>query len=419
MYPRHVEPALARRLAEHPVVRLTGPRTCGKTTTCAALIESMGGSVVRLDDPAERRAAAADPGGFLRGLPRPVLVDEYQHVPDVLDVVKGELSRAPGTVGQWLLCGSISVDAMIAAAQSLGGRLTDLTMGTLTLDERRSWAPSVFLRRVMADGSAFLHGWRPPVRLDRAELLGEVATGGFPLVVDQRDREGAVRRLLADWVSAAVIADAAAVGGVRNTEELRRMLGLYAASTASITPKNAPTADRLEIARPTAARYRSVLADLHVTWELSALVPGNATGQITKSGKLHLADSGLAAHLSGRDSLAALDRDPAATGALVETAVVNDLRVQAECADDPLRLFHYREDQYEVDLVVEDGSGRLFGIEVKLTSDPGPDVTRGLARLRRSCGPRFAGGVVLARVPVGRASGDFTVAPLEAVWTVC
>jgi predicted AAA+ superfamily ATPase len=374
------------------------------------------GTIVRLDDLDERRAVAADPAGYLRDLAPPVLVDEYQHVPEVLSVVKAHLSKHPGQVGGWLLCGSVSVDAVAAAAESLGRRQSDLTMGTLTLDERRELDPPRFLQRLLDEGPGSLQGWKPPARLDRRDLLTEAISGGFPLVVDQRQREGAARRLLADWVSAAVVSDGAAIAGVRNTEELRRMLRLYAAATASVTPKDRPTADRLEIGRATVARYRSLLADLHVTWDLPPLVPGNATGQVTRSAKLHLVDSGLAAHLTGRDTLAALGRDEAFTGALVETMVANDLRVQAEAAATPVRLYHYREGDREVDLVVERPDGRVVGVEIKLSANPGAGDLRGLARLRRSCGDRFAGGLLLARVPAGRQLDGFTVAPLEAVW---
>ena len=407
--------AVERRLSASPAVRLTGPRTSGKTTTCVGLVTELGGTVVSLDDLDERHAVASDPQGALLGLPRPVLIDEYQYVPEVLSVVKRAI-EAPGAVGQWLLCGSISVEAVTAAAESLGGRLSDVHMGTLTLDERRAMAAPTFLHELLDGRHDVLHGWRPLERLDRDTLLEESVTGGFPLVVTQRDRPGAVRRLLADWVSAAVISDGAAVAGVRNTEQLRQMLRLYATATAGITPKDRPTADRLEIDRHTVARYRSLLADLHVIWDLPAFVPGNATGQVTKSPKLHLVDSGLAAHLAGRDSLAALRRDDAAAGALVEAMVVNDLRVHAECHDEPLRLYHYREDDREVDLVIERADGRVIGVEVKLASRIDASDLKGLRRLQRSSGDRFAHGIVLARVPAARRLEEFTVAPLEAVW---
>lgn len=419
MHRRTVEPALDHRLGQSAVVRLSGPRTSGKTTTCTAVIERRGGTAVRLDDLDVRRAVQADPSGYLAGLAGPVLVDEYQYVPEVLDVVKADLSRHGGAAGRWLLCGSVSVRAVAPAAESLGGRLTGLTMGTLTVDERNDLPPPVFLERLMTEGPSFVHGWKAPRPRVRDTLLSEAAIGGFPLVLAQRDAPGAPRRILADWVVAAAISDAAEIGGVRNTAELRRMLRLYAASTGAITPKDKPVADCLEIGRHTVARYRSLLTDLHVTWDLPAFTPGNATGQVTKSPKLHLIDSGLAAHLAGRDSVAALDRDNAFAGQLIETMVANDLRVQASSSSTPVWLAHYREDSSEVDVVIETYDGRVFGLEIKLTANPGDGALKGLRRLARSCGNRFAGGVVLARVPAGfPAAHGLTVAPLDAVWDV-
>jgi len=158
---------------------------------------------------------------------------------------------------------------------------------------------------------------------------------------------------------------------------------------------------------------------VYVTWDLPALVPGNAAGQVTRSAKLHLADSGLAAALAGRDQESTLDRDPAFAGALVETMVANDLRVQANALDSEARLYHFREDSNEVDLVVEAGDGALTGIEIKLSSNPGDGDLKGLRRLQCSCGSRWAGGVVLCRVPAGRLTDDgIAITPLEAVWLV-
>lgn len=419
IHPRVVELTLDRRLAEVPAVRLSGPRTSGKTTTCAALIERKGGTVVRLDDLDVRRAVRADPAGYLAGLAAPVLVDEYQNVPEVLDVVQADLSRNAGFTERWLLCGSASVPAVAPAAESLGGRLSDLAMGTLTLDERNDLPRPVFLERLVAEGPAFLNGWKAHGARARDTLLTEAITGGFPLVVGQRDVPGAPRRILADWVTASVICDGVEIGGVRNTDQLRGMLRLYAASTAAVTPKDGPLADRLEIGRHTVARYRSVLSELNVIWDLPAYTPGNAAGQVTKSPKLHLIDSGVAAVLAGRDCVAALDGDDAFAGQVIETMVANDLRVQATNSDTPLWLGHYREDSNEVDLVIECHDGRLFGVQIKLAANPGRRALHGLRRLARSCRERFAGGVLLARVPAARSAGDgLSIVPLDAVWDV-
>jgi hypothetical protein len=45
-----------------------------------------------LDDLETRDAVAADPATFVSG-PSPVSIDEYQHVPVILDAIKAELNR--------------------------------------------------------------------------------------------------------------------------------------------------------------------------------------------------------------------------------------------------------------------------------------------------------------------------------------
>lgn len=332
-----------------------------------------------------------------------------------MDVIKADLSRTGATPGRWLLTGSVAIAAIQCAADSLGGRLTDVHMGTLTLDERNDRPQSQFLTHLIADGLAGIRGWRPKDPFERDELLAEALRGGFPLVTDRRSDQ-ARRRGLTDWVEASVITDGAEVGGIRNVEDLRRMLRLYAASTAAITPKDRPTAERLEINRRTVASYRDLLAAVHVTWDLPAFVPGNARGQVTKSPKLHLIDSGLASTLAGRDQASALGRDPQFTGALVETMVANDVRVQADAHDSEPRLYHFREDSHEVDLVIEAADGGVIGIEVKLTANPTERDLSGLRKLRTSCGSRWRGGIVLCRVPVGRLTDDLAIVPIEAVW---
>jgi predicted AAA+ superfamily ATPase len=381
------------------------------------LVDELGGTVVRLDDPVVREAVAADPTGYLlAGLPEPVLIDEYQHVPAVLDVIKGDLSRTGSTPpARWVLCGSVAIRAVEAAAESLGGRITDLTMSTLTIDERnRSPAPTL-LSEILTDGVAALRGWRSSTPRDRTALLTEATRGGFPLLIglDPDPR----RRRLQNWVDAAVISDARALG-TRKLDELARLLRYYAAATSGLIPKDTEAATDLGIERHTVANYRNMLAALHTIWELPAYSPGNARRQVTRASKLHITDSGLAAQQANRDTLAALHRDPAYAGAITETMVVNDLRVQAGDLDAPVRLSHYRDKKgVEVDLIFETSHGTVFGVEIKLGSAPQGDVWSGIRRLRDTAGERFAGGIVLCRVPAGRTvDGDLALVPLDAVW---
>ena len=75
---------------------ILGPRAVGKTTTAARLAAH----VMYLDDPSTAAMVNADPGGALRGLPEPVLLDEWQEAPDLLAAVSGRWMQtaAPGGI---------------------------------------------------------------------------------------------------------------------------------------------------------------------------------------------------------------------------------------------------------------------------------------------------------------------------------
>ena len=86
---------------------LHGPRTVGKSTLLAEVAARTGRRVIDCDDPATRAAVRADPGRFVAG-PELVLIDEYQHVPELLDAIKSELNvdLRPGRYASvsWVCC---------------------------------------------------------------------------------------------------------------------------------------------------------------------------------------------------------------------------------------------------------------------------------------------------------------------------
>lgn len=100
---------------EEPVVILTGPRTVGKSTLLAALAARFDRPVLDLDRPDARAAAASDPGFIVSG-PGPVLIDEFQHVPEILDAIKAELNTDTRP-GRYVLTGSTRYSVLPQAAQ--------------------------------------------------------------------------------------------------------------------------------------------------------------------------------------------------------------------------------------------------------------------------------------------------------------
>ncbi|MFQ5745575.1 MAG: AAA family ATPase, partial [Acidobacteriota bacterium] len=92
-------------LAAVPAVLLLGPRAAGKTTTAAR----RAASTLRLDRAGQAEAVLADPDAILRGLAEPILIDEWQIVPEVLGSVKRACDARPEP-GRFLLTGSVRAE---------------------------------------------------------------------------------------------------------------------------------------------------------------------------------------------------------------------------------------------------------------------------------------------------------------------
>ncbi len=124
---RLIDERLAELVSQLPAVSITGPRAAGKTTTA----RRYAASVVRLDR--EAVAFEADPDVALRGVPEPVLLDEWQEVPGVLGAVKRAVDDDPRP-GRFILTGSVRVGLGTQMWPDTG-RLVRLPMEGLTVRE--------------------------------------------------------------------------------------------------------------------------------------------------------------------------------------------------------------------------------------------------------------------------------------------
>lgn len=126
---RLLDGTLSALFAQLPALLITGPRAAGKTTTGRRYAMSM----IRLDREAEAAAFRADPDAALRGLPEPLLLDEWQSVPSVLSAVKRAVDDDPRP-GRFLLTGSVRADLRTETWPGTG-RVVRLRLYGLTVRE--------------------------------------------------------------------------------------------------------------------------------------------------------------------------------------------------------------------------------------------------------------------------------------------
>lgn len=394
-------------LAELPALFITGPRAAGKTTTAARYAKS----VVRLDREAEAVAFRADPDSALRGLPEPVLLDEWQTVPAVLGAVKRAVDDDPRP-GRFLITGSVRAE-LNGELWPGTGRLVRLPMYPMTLREQlRTDSGAALLTRLAASEHLVPAAETPDLR-GYVELA---LRGGFPepaLRLSERARQ----QWLESYVEHLLTRDAATVSGSRDPVRMRRYAEAYALSTAGVVD-DLTLYDAAAVDRKTAMAYERVLGNLFVTETLPAWT-SNRLKRLVLRAKRHFVEPALVGTLLRMDVDAVL-RDGDLLGRLLDTFVVAQLRPEVALGSARARMYHLRQQQgrYEVDLLAELGGGQIIGIEIKATASPGSDDARHLVWLRDRLGDGFIHGIVLHTGPRVYALGDrMTAAPISVLWS--
>lgn len=368
---RIIDRELDELFGQIPAIAIDGPKAVGKTTTAEQRVLSL----LRLDSKANLEAVHADPGLLLKRA-RPLLVDEWQKVPEVWDVVRRAVDDDP-TGGQFLLAGSAS-PRHGATAHSGAGRIGRLRMRPMTLSERGVASPTVSLSELLTGSRLPLAG-TTDVRL--ADYAHEIVASGFPGMRSLSTR--ALKFQLDSYLRNAVDRDVPEQGlAVRKPDAMLNWLRAYAAATSTTasyaTVLDAATAGVSDKpARSTTIAYRDVLTQL---WLLDPVPawgpPGNPLARLAQTPKHHLADPALAARLLGLsvDALLSGDGKPIGPqaggmlGHLFESLATLCLRVAAQAAEATVGHLRTRNGDHEIDLVLVREDDKVVAVEVKLSA---------------------------------------------------
>lgn len=362
---RALEPLVRKYSENFKVVVLTGPRQVGKTTMLKHLMaadEQTGirRAYVSLDTGAMQSLAKDDPALFLQRYKPPVLIDEIQRAPELLPYIK-EAVDSSEEKGLFWLTGSQPLHLMKEVSESLAGRagiieMLGLSNAEMAGIESTPFCPGkdYFVERV-SHSKAF----------GVTEAFERIHRGSFPgiLAVDSDLMAAAYDA----YIDTYIMRDIRDLAQVADELKFRRFM----CACAALTSKPVVYAELARIAdidEKTAKAWLSILVSTY----LVKIIPPYSNYLIKRLSKqpiMHFTDTGLAAHLAGWSSAAALEIG-AMSGQIFETYVFGEIyKSYSNSGKKPPLYFFRTNKQKEIDLLLEK-DGVVNAIEVKKTAEP-------------------------------------------------
>jgi len=359
-----------------PVLIVEGARAVGKTTIMREGIQPTGYHYVTFASEAERQTAVQDCAGWLRRLPTPFIVDEAQLLPELPLAVK-EFVDETNPDRPVILTGSASIGRTgLGGADPLARRARRTTVWPLTAWELAEQPGN------LVDA---LFDWEPQRGHEHAtddeSLARDLLVGGFPGSAVRGRRLTRQRRLQNIRAGIeATIADGVLPGSRADSAGARAVLDGLLRNPGGILNVTS-LAQRVDLDPRTVDRYIGLYERLFLLHALPNLAT-SAVRQTHARAKMHPVDTSFAVEAFVRAGVD-IQSHREIFGGLLESHVVNQIVAAGSWSSNEIHAFYWRDAKTsrEVDLVLEDGQGRLVGVEVKAATSVGVGDIAGLRSL--------------------------------------
>ena len=366
---RHLDGRLQERVSDFKVILLTGARQVGKSTLFSHLFPECDNIV--LDPLEDSWGIKNDPELFLLNHPAPLILDEIQYAPQVLNGIKRRVD-ASDLKGRYLLTGSQNFSMMQHVTESLAGRVCILELLGMTPYERFGQKDQAWLS-VLLDEPETLKERFAGILDSEFNLYEWILRGGLPEALHIRDT--ALYEFHHSYLRTYLERDVRLLDGVQDLALFTRFISLMAALTAQEINFN-QLGREIGITPQTAQRWLNIL-QAGYQWKSLEPFQNNLIKQISKRQKGYFSDTGMACHLLGFTDQKSLARHPI-LGALFESFCVNMVLSLNQSLHHPAHAFHYRaHGGAEVDLILAQ-NGRFFPIEMKCKTRLSRHDARGL-----------------------------------------
>ncbi len=368
---------------QFPVLLLTGPRQIGKTTFLKHIAEE-GRNYVSFDDPNARLMAKEDPTMFFRRYRPPVLIDEIQYAPNILQTIKMQVdeNRQPG---QFWLTGSQQFLMMKGISESLAGRIGIVNMLGFSGSERY---------HLQLDAPPFipslaqLEERQKSNRYPLENIYHDIWTGCFPELIAGTIHDWDI--FYSSYLRTYLERDIRDLTKVGDEGAFLRFLKACAARTGQMLNLSDLARD-VDVTVKTAKNWLSIL---EASFQVYLLQPyhSNLTKRLVKTPKLYFLDTGLCCYLTQWTSSEALAAG-AMAGAILETYIFTEILKNWWHQARTPEIFYYRDkDKVEIDFVLTQNQ-KFYPLEVKKSASPKKHWVNSFKKLNR-LGNISSGGII-------------------------
>ena len=366
-------------------VLVIGARQVGKSTMLKHLAKEQERTIVTMDDDFVRELALNDPRLFFQTYKPPILIDEIQKAPNLLEYIKIMCDESEEK-GRFWLTGSQRRKIMERSQESLAGRLGILRLYGLSQREKMGVldpAPLDFSMECLLKRKAGIPD------NDIVAVFGHIWKGGFADV--QNAAEEMAQAYYQSYIDNYLIADAVNDEGIKDVAGFKRFIRACAALVGNLVNYRT-LGEAAGVSEVTAKKWLAVLQDMDVVYLLEPY-SNNELQRLVKTPKLYFCDTGLCAYLTRWLTPESL-REGAASGHFYENYVVMELVKNYAYARNGALLSFYRDDKAkEIDVFVEE-NGRIHPLEIKKSANPEKKEIRKFSVIEKTSLIRGSGGII-------------------------
>ena len=250
---RIMEKEISEASKNYPVIMVCGQRQAGKSTMLNQ-IKELNRRFVSFDELNVRRLALNDPDLFFDTYKYPIIIDEFQKVPSILEKIKEIVDRLAiegwNNNGLFWLTSSQKFKMMGNVSESLAGRVSLYELSSLSfkeiydVDDSGPFTPNLEVLKA-----------KKPIPLDVNEVFNNIFKGGMPRII----RNGINReKYYSDYIATYIERDIREMQAIGKLNEFYDFLVFMASRTAQELHYD-EIAKKIGISAPTAKEWVSIL----------------------------------------------------------------------------------------------------------------------------------------------------------------